>query len=116
MRDVTIGELLDAIQLETGVHHVLRVHFPKLRVRLPIDPAQAEHWDDRFILTTKYRGKTTTQVRTVKDDLVPGDAYVDLVFGQVLPGARYTLTVDPGGDAAPYVMFADRSHHEFFGT
>lgn len=114
MRDVTIRELMDSLQLETGVQHRLRAAFPRLHVRLPIDPRKAESMDDRYILTMDRGGAETDFVLTVKDDHVPRDAYVDLIYKRLLPDARYTLTVDPGAGAPRYAIFADRAHDELF--
>jgi hypothetical protein len=114
MREVTIRELMAGIQLETGTTHSLRLIFPALHLRLPIDPSLAEHWDDRFILTIDRKGTKTESVMTVKDDHVPGDAYVDLIFKRLMPDARYTLTVHPGGDEPPHAIFEDRAYDELF--
>lgn len=114
MREVTIRELMAGIQLETGTTHQLRLVFPKLHVRLPIDPSLAEHWDDRFILTMDRCGTKTESVMTVRDDHVPGDAHVDLIFAQLMPDASYGLAVHPGGDEAPQIIFEGRSYDELF--
>lgn len=114
MRDVKIRELLDGIELQTDEEHRLRVLYPKLFVRLPIDPANIESWDDRFILTMTRAGTKRDFVLTVKDDHTPGDAYVDLIFKHLMPDARYTLTIDPGADGPLYEVFTDRPHDELF--
>jgi hypothetical protein len=114
MREVTIRQLMQAIELSTGTTHQLRVIFPKLAVRLPIDPSKASSLDDRFILTIDNNGAKSQIVQTVRDDHIPGDAYVDLVFTRLWPDARYTLTVDPGAEGKPYNVFEDRPQAELF--
>jgi hypothetical protein len=114
VRELPVGDLSRSLPLETGKTHVLRVCFPKLHLRLPIDPRKSEHSDDRFILTVEGNGATTEFVQTVRDDRVPGDGYLDLIFGALRPGALYTLHVDPGVDEQTYVVFERRPHDELF--
>lgn len=115
MLDLTIQELMRGVQLETGMLHRLRIRFPELRVRLPIDPRQAEHWDDRFVLTMVRDGAETQTVMTVMNDHLAGDACVDLVFKRLMPDARYTLVIESGEPATSCALFEDRAHDELFG-
>jgi hypothetical protein len=74
-------------------------------VRLPIDPADAASIDDKFELTSSdgsYR-----QVKTIRDDLIAGDRYVDLLFTKMRPDAKYSLQIDPGKEGDPYFLFKD---------
>ena len=80
-----------------------------LHVRLEIDPQQATHHDDRFTLiggdqldSPQYR-----KVATVKDDQVPGDTWVDLIFADLVPDVSYWLEIDPGAEGEPYFVFED---------
>lgn len=114
MRELTIRELMQGIQVETGTTHQLRVAFPKLHVRLDIDPTQAQHWEDRFVLTMARHGTKTQTVMTVKDDHLAGDAHVDLVFKRLMPDGRYTLVVEAGAPADSYTMFEDLTYEELF--
>jgi hypothetical protein len=47
------------------------------------------------------------QAKTGKDDLVKGDAYLDLRFTGLIPDLKYWLEVDPGGDRAKYMAFEE---------
>jgi hypothetical protein len=80
-----------------------------IRVRIPIDPKKASSRDDKFKLVAKSDPNTveSEELRTVKDDLIEGDAYVDLVFAQGLPDRLYSLEIDPGNEGDPYWMFED---------
>jgi hypothetical protein len=113
-RKVTLEALQRGIELQTDAVHTLVLELPRLELRLPIDPRVAEHWDERFILTVVQGGSAKRIVKGVRDDHVPGDAYVDLVYDELIPGARYTLTVDPGKEGAPYHVFEDLAHDELF--
>lgn len=104
---VTLEDLGLGVAVSTDGVHRIRVLRPKLRVRLAIDPGDARSRDDRFTLrgfAADGSGRYE-QIRTVRDDLVPGDASVDLVFDGLLPGLSYSLEVDPGADGDPYRVF-----------
>ncbi len=76
---------------------------PELYLRLPIDPSDAASKDDKFKLTStdgKYE-----KTLTVKDDQVPGDKYLDLVFRNLKMSQNYTLEIDPGKEGKPYKIF-----------
>lgn len=81
--------------------------FPKLTVRLNIDPHQASSLDDQFILRGNGPGPAVEETQTVKHDQVPGDQRVDLIFSGLRPGYRYTLLVAPGGEGEAYPVFED---------
>ncbi len=84
---------------------VLRPQKYRLRVRLPIDPQQAETCDDLFTLYSS--GEEFRQTLSVSDDLVPGDQYVDLEYSGLVPGLTYSLEINPGQEGAPYLFFED---------
>ena len=89
----SVEDLRRGVRLPTGTAQVLRVCASELRVRLPIDPADAQHWNDRYTLFGKGPNGDTEELRTVVDDQVPGDAAIDLVY-PILPGYRYSLQVE----------------------
>jgi len=80
-----------------------------LYVRLDIDPKDVATHDDKIILTGSdgYRCE-----KTVKDDQVPGDDYVDLLFTGLYEGERYTLQVLETPDGSPYSIFQDVPYEE----
>ena len=86
----------------------------ELRVRLDIDPGDASTHDDRFVLTSSdgsYR-----QEKTVKDDQVPGDACLDLVFTELDRHTTYTLRVQHSAEDEPYVLFEEESLSTLWGA
>jgi len=78
---------------------------PALHIRIPIDPAEAASQDDTFTLKSSDGSYQVRQ--TVKDDKVPGDAYVDLIFENLKVSLKYTLEVNPGAQGSPYKVFED---------
>lgn len=76
--------------------HLSVVHLtPIIHVRLGIDPADPKHKDDTFTLSSasgKYK-----KTKTVKDDTVPADEFVDLVFDHLIQADNYTLEISSGG-------------------
>ncbi len=85
-----------------------------LRVRLDIDPSLASSQDDAFRLFSS--DGAWEQRRTIVDDLVPGDAWVDLAFEGLDPARSYSLEVDPGADGPPYLVFEDVPRAELART
>ncbi len=68
---------------------------PELHVRLGIDPADPKHKDDTFTLSSGSGDYKKTL--TVKDDTVPADEFVDLVFDHLKVSEKYTLEISSGG-------------------
>lgn len=114
-REVTTDELEAGIQLETGRKHVLVWVRHTLHIRLPIDPRKASSWDDRFTLIEHAAdGMLRRQARSVKDDHVPGDAFVDLIYRGLRRGRSYSLEVDPGAEGDPYLLFEEIPFDELY--
>lgn len=89
--------------LKSGELSALVHPVPELYLRLPINPNDAASKDDKFKLTStdgKYE-----KVLTIKDDQVPGDEYIDLVFNNLKMNQSYTLEIDPGKEGKPYKIF-----------
>ena len=80
-----------------------------LAIQLDINPDEAASKDDKFTLYSTDEAKTYSQEKTIKDDKVDGDEYVDLKFTDLKPDLSYSLEVDPGEDGEPYYVFEDRS-------
>lgn len=83
-----------------------------LIVRLDIDPNDASRRDDKFILTGSdgYRSE-----KTVADDLVPGDRYVDLLYSGLYDDQSYSLQVIEAPGASPYYVFQNASYPSLSG-
>lgn len=107
VRYCTWSELREGITLSTGKRHVLKVVPLCVKVRIHIDPDDAHSLDDKFTLTgfDSAGSPVDEQVQTVKDDQVPGDSFVDLIYVPIEPNLRYSLEVDPGKEGRPYLLF-----------
>ncbi len=78
------------------------------KVRLQIDPNSEESKDDKFTLYSTDSNKTYQQVKTVKDDKVTGDNFVDLIFTGLDESLSYTLEIDTDAEGKPYYIFENR--------
>ena len=81
-----------------------------ITIRIDIDPKDEENKNDHFVLKStdgSYRIE-----KTVKDDLVPGDAYVDLHFSGLKRKKRYTLEIFAAADAQSYTVFQNVPYDE----
>src|SRR5512140_911333 len=99
----TWEELKKGISLPTGKRHRIVVPSPHLIVRFEIHPDDAGSVEDeQFTLIGGLTKDSPTykQTKTGKDDLVKGDAYLDLRFTGLVPNLKYWLEVDPGGSRA----------------
>ena len=83
----------------------------ELWLRIDIDPDDVASWDDRFKLFSS--DSSYCQTKTVKDDQIAGDEYVDLYFTCMDETLRYSLEVDSGeGDTC--LVFEDLPYAEIF--
>jgi hypothetical protein len=105
----TWAQLTAGIALSTGQRHRIVVPSQELIVRFEIDPKDSAHVaDEKFTLiggTTKDSPRYK-QVKTGKDDLIEGDAYLDIKFTRLIPDLKYWLEVDPGNSRPKYMAFA----------
>jgi type VI secretion system secreted protein VgrG len=77
----------------------------RFRARIYLGTEEASHQKDPF--TLKSTNGAYVKVRTLKDDLIPGDAFVDLDYPDLLPDTSYTLEVTYGEDGSRAVLFED---------
>lgn len=104
---MTAHELIAGVTRATSEAHELRLVNITLKVRLAIDPNDSKSRDDQFILHALKGSADQQIVKTIKDDKVPGDKTVDLVYEHLWRDHRYTLEVDPGAEGEPYIVFKD---------
>ncbi|MFQ5498514.1 MAG: hypothetical protein ACE5FH_02475 [Candidatus Zixiibacteriota bacterium] len=90
-------------KLKSGERSTLVHEIPSLHVRFAIDPSEVSSHDDKFRLHSDDGSYDKTL--TIKDDQVPGDEYLDLIFDNLKEAASYTLEVDPGAQGSPYKVF-----------
>jgi hypothetical protein len=98
--------------LATNQQHVVRVkHFlGQVCVRLDIDPNNAKSMDDKFRLFST--DNSFEQIKTIRDDVTPGDKYVDLIFTNVPRALRFSLEIDPGKEGTPFLLLEDAPYSE----
>jgi hypothetical protein len=70
---------------------------------LHIDPADERSLDDVYIIFNE--DGTEHQRRSVRDDAVPGDDKVTLVFTGMRKGLRYSLMIDEGLEGEYYAFY-----------
>lgn len=83
----------------------------ELRLRIDIDPDDSDNWDDRFKLFSS--DSSYCQTKTVKDDQIKGDEYVDLHFTDMDQTLSYSLEVD-SGEGETCLVFEDLPYAEIF--
>ncbi len=96
--------------IRSGGTTELVYEIPSLHIRLPIDPAKAESLDDKFTLSSS--DGSYEKILTVKDDMTPGDEFVDLIYDNLKPKLNYSLEVNPGKEGSPYKLFEDVPYND----
>jgi hypothetical protein len=92
--------------LATEQTHTIRVRtLGTLRcwIRLGIDPADAAAFDDRFVLLgadDAYRVE-----KSIRDDQIPGNQYLDLRYAGLMAGGRYSLQILGSEGSPPHFAF-----------
>lgn len=86
---------------------------PQLRIRLDINPNVASSLDEKIILYGgDYQAYSYKQVKSIKDDSIPGDTYVDLTFTGLIEDLLYWLLINPGKEGAAYFFFKALSYKQ----
>ncbi len=103
MTDKKTGKV--TFSIKSGELSALTHISPILHIRLGIDPGRAESRDDKFRLFSS--DGTYDKTLTVKDDKVPGDEYVDLIYDNLKVALKYTLEINPGAQGKKYNLFEE---------
>jgi hypothetical protein len=78
------------MRLSTGMRHVLRLPADYMTVTFLVESSgDIEHAYPKYELRSTDGAYSKTL--SAKDDLVPGDDYLQLAFEKLAPGKRYTL-------------------------
>lgn len=101
------------IHVATNERHTIIIEFPRLVLRLAIDPDLPGHEGDRFILESS-RPSAPAQIKTLRDDETPQNGALDLVFTNLRPGYAYSLYCEPGGGGERYAVFENVPFDELF--
>jgi hypothetical protein len=88
----------------------------KLFLRLTIDPNKTESENDTFRLFSTDTAKTYEQTKTIKDDMKPGDNFVDLVFTGLDGKLSYSLEIDEGPEGKKMFLFENLRLRENGGS
>jgi hypothetical protein len=89
------------------------IKFEPFRVRLPIDPNDAASRDDTYTLYSTDEETSYRRTLTIANDLIEGDANVDLEFSDVRDDLSYTLEVDLGAEGVVYNLFEKRPFRQW---
>jgi len=100
-------EFEGVVRSKASVKCEIPLNASQFKIRLHINPASPETSDDMYVLFSTDEQQTYYQTKTVKDDKMPGDDYLDLVFTGIEDRLKYTLVVDPGQEGDPYHVFTD---------
>lgn len=79
-----------------------------LFLRLPLGALGPSTENTSFRLTSQDV-PAFDKTLTMKDDLVEGDEFAELLFEGVFAGGRFTLEVDPGNGKPKAILFKDKS-------
>jgi hypothetical protein len=98
----------------TGKLHYVRVEtLHRIWIRMEIDPRARNQWEDQFKLWAP--GGAYESVKRAKDDMIRDNQTIDLLYEEINPELRYSLTVTPK-QGKPYTLFSNRSFAELRGT
>lgn len=107
--------LKDGISLRTGHSYEIKVNNQTqiFCINLEIDPNDSASYDDKYTLYSTDEGQSYNQVRTIKDDKVPGDKRITLEYSDIIEELNYTLEIDPGIDGEKYNVFNNISLKDY---
>lgn len=96
------------IDHETTETEELEPEFKNATIRLAINPANNLFGSDKFILSSTDGSISIT--KTVADDLIPGDDYLDLLFENLDTSLNYKLEQIDGSSGDSYTYFKSFSY------
>ncbi len=106
---------------ENAIAESAALHMPiskksTVRFRFEIDPEDEDTKDDTFTLFSTDEDHSYEQSRTIKDDKIGGDAFIDLEFTGLREGLSYSLKADPGAQGKTYFVFEKVSYTELINV
>jgi hypothetical protein len=78
-----------------------------IRLRLAADKDNPASMDDKFRLFSTG-GEGYDKTLSVRDDMVPNDGYLDLLYEGVNSSLYYSMEVIPGNNGEKYFIFENR--------
>jgi hypothetical protein len=91
MSDTTTIEFGQSYDLITGKKHELGLPPDWMTISFLVESGSVDVGYPKYVL--KSSDGAYDKTLTAKDDMVPGDKYLQLKFEKLLPGKKYTLTV-----------------------
>lgn len=105
--------LTDGFFVNSRGEHTFTPNQTSLFLRLPLAALGPNTEEAKFRLTSKE--PKFDQTLTMKDDLIEGDEFAELLFEGVFSLGKFTLEVEPGGGKPKLVLFKDKSFLELAG-
>lgn len=85
-------------------------------LRLDIDPNDIANSSETITLFSTDAAKKINIVKTIKDDILKSDTYLDLLFEELDPSLKYTLDINIGKDGETHQLFTDQMLFEKGGV
>jgi hypothetical protein len=98
----------DGFFVPSSGDHLFSPDFTSLFLRLPLQAIGPDTEAATFHLTSQD-DPPYDKTLTMKDDLVQGDEFAELLFEEVFTRGRFTLEVDPGGGKPKFTVFKEKS-------
>ena len=98
----------DGFFVPSAGDHIFSPDLTSLFIRLPLQAIGPDTDAATFHLTSQD-DPPFDKTLTMKDDLIPGDEFAELLFEDVFTRGRFTLEVDPGGGNPKFTVFKDKS-------
>lgn len=92
-------------KIKTGQLNIVSVALNTILIELEIDPEELSSQDDKYILFCSDDKSIYNKTLTVKNDQIPGDKFLTLIFSKLVSGHSYSLEIDPGAEGEPYYLF-----------
>jgi len=104
----TLGSLLGATaSADTFENETLEPILQKLILRLDLTPDAGGSCADTFTLSSE--DGAYQQVKSIKDDMIQDDEYLDLEFDEIDTNKKYSLTQHVSEDGSEHCYFSNRS-------
>ncbi len=87
--------------------------YKDLIIRIKANPEYAADNDDIFLLTSTDGSYSAT--RTMQDDMIPGDDYIDLLYEALDTSLHYTLVRQEEGSRREFTYFEDQPYYSLSG-
>jgi hypothetical protein len=87
---------------------VLEMPRNNFHLHLDIDPKDTTNENETITLFSTDVGQKIKIEKTIKDDIIKSDTYLDLLFEELDPSLKYTLEINTGKGGETYQLFTDQ--------